>query len=237
MPARLPLVEVGSSSLFLVAGILLTLGLTRQPGHERMTEIDVERINLVEPDGRIRMVIANSARSPRVLHRGEAIGRPAGGRPGIVFYNDEQTENGGLTFSGKTENGRTTSVGSLTFDQYERDQTLALQVIEDGGTRRAGLSILDYPGPTTAALYRRLDSIQSLPEGPGRSAAQRRLQEDARARPRVYVGRSRHDGAARVSLHDAGGVERLRMVVDSVGRAGIEFLDDSGRVARRIAAD
>jgi len=36
-------------------------------------------------------------------------------------------------------------VGSLTFDQYEQDQTIALQYVDDSGKRRAGLMIKDYP--------------------------------------------------------------------------------------------
>ena len=59
----------------------------------------------------------------------------------MIFYNDEGTEDGGLIFSGKKENGKVSAVGSLTFDQYEQDQTIALQYIDDSGQRRAGLAI------------------------------------------------------------------------------------------------
>ena len=221
----------------LCTGIVLTMLLTGLQRNARFTVIDVERVNIVDSAGGLRMVIANNERSPRIMHRGAPIGRPDGGRPGIIFYNDEGTESGGLIFSGRTVNGRTTSVGSLTFDQYERDQALALQAVEDDGTRRAGLTILDYPGPTSAELVRLADSIATLPAGAGRTAARRRLQELGSGRLRVYVGRSRDDGASLVSLSSADGRERLRLVVDSMGTAAIEFLGDSGQVVKRIGTN
>lgn len=158
-----------------VCGMLFVQAVTTARS-QRFTEITVERINLIEPDGTVRLVIANSAQSPRLMHRGEAFGPPPGGRPGLIFYNDEGTEADGLTFSGRTENGRTMAVGSLTFDQYERNQTIALQTVEAGGARRAGLSIADYPGPPTIDVMRKWDSIQALPEGDVRAAARRQFQ-------------------------------------------------------------
>ena len=56
----------------------------RASDHTRFEEIDVERINVVEKDGRVRLVLANSARSPGAVSRGQLITR-AGGRPGLIF--------------------------------------------------------------------------------------------------------------------------------------------------------
>lgn len=73
----------------------------------KFTEIDVERINIVEPDGKLRMVISNRPRSIGPIYKGTPFGYPGGTRPGIIFFNDEGTENGGLTFTGAA--GRTGS--------------------------------------------------------------------------------------------------------------------------------
>jgi hypothetical protein len=222
-----------------VAGAMLVAFLTGSSGGAAtFTELNVERINLVEKDGRVRLVIANSERSPRLMHRGEAFGREGGGRPGLIFYNDEGTENGGLTFSGGMVDGKVSAVGSLTFDQYERDQTVALQYVDESGTRRSGLAVMDYaPGTSQMALMARWDSVSAMPNGPAMAAAQREIRRLGQARPRLYAGRARDDGAALVSLSDAAGKERLRLKVDSSGLASIEFLNDSGRVLRSIAAD
>jgi hypothetical protein len=43
---------------------VLTVSAFRQPGQQRrFTEVDVERINIVEPDGKLRMVLSSRPRS------------------------------------------------------------------------------------------------------------------------------------------------------------------------------
>src|SRR2546423_13057392 len=67
---------------------------------QRLDEIDVHRINVREPDGTLRMVISNHARLPGVIVRGKE--NPPVDRPyaGMLFYNSEGTENGGLGLGG-----------------------------------------------------------------------------------------------------------------------------------------
>src|ERR1041384_2702662 len=84
----------------------------------RFTEIDVERINIVEPDGKLRMVISNRPRSIGPIYKGKPFGYPGGTRPGIIFFNDEGTENGGLGFSAsRGADGRYRASSQLAFDQ------------------------------------------------------------------------------------------------------------------------
>ena len=90
-----------------------------QPGKKRFEEIDVERINIIEKDGSTRMVISNKERSPGPIQRGKSFGYPGGTRAGMIFYNDEGTENGGLIFSGERKDGKVTAVGSLPVDDLE----------------------------------------------------------------------------------------------------------------------
>ena len=123
----------------LVTTLLLTVfsvsafKLTQTP---KFTEIDVERINIVEPNGHYRMVLSNRPRSIGPIAYGKPFGYPGGGRPGIIFFNDEGTENGGLTFDGKTENGKFSSTVHMSFDQYNQDQVVVLQYNDENGTRR-----------------------------------------------------------------------------------------------------
>ncbi len=219
-----------------VALAAVTSGFRRE--RPRFEEIDVERINIVESDGQLRMVISNKARSPDVIEHGEPLGVHGGTRPGMIFYNDEESENGGLVFSGELVDGVPEAFGSLTFDQYGRDQALALQYVDAGGTRRAGLAISDFvPGPPMRELMALRDSIDQIPDDSVRSQAVREWRERVRGTLRLYVGRSRDDGAALVSLHDFAGRQRLRMTVDSTGAAKIEFLDENRNVVRSIGAN
>jgi hypothetical protein len=46
---------------------------------EAFNEIDVQRINIVEPDGTVRMIISDTARAPGMIFKGKGVstsGRP-----------------------------------------------------------------------------------------------------------------------------------------------------------------
>jgi hypothetical protein len=65
------------------------------------------------------MVISNKDRLPPVIIKGKQ--RPEMGEPrpqaGMIFYNDEGTENGGLIFSGsKNDKGQIVDSGALWLD-------------------------------------------------------------------------------------------------------------------------
>ncbi len=198
-------------------------------GNKRFEEIDVERINIVEKDGSTRLVISNKERSPGPVQRGQPFGYPGGTRAGMIFYNDEGTENGGLIFSGEKKDGNVTAVGSLTFDQYEQDQTIALQYVDDSGKRRAGLLITDYPTTISGMeIDEKRKALEEMPEGPEKTKAQDELRQYS-PKFRMYIGRGR-DGQSLIMLADAQGKPRLQLVVDESGEARMEFLDERGKV-------
>src|SRR5690606_12971006 len=64
-------------------------------------EIDVKRINIREDDGTLRMIVSNTTRFPGIIFRGKHHPHPNRTTAGILFFNDEGTENGGLIFGGK----------------------------------------------------------------------------------------------------------------------------------------
>src|SRR5215467_13940003 len=63
-------------------------------------EITVQRINIVEPDGTLRMVISDKTRFPGIILKGQEHPHPSRKTAGMLFFNDEGTENGGLIFGG-----------------------------------------------------------------------------------------------------------------------------------------
>src|SRR5437868_10528958 len=113
----LKLYALCSSAVFAI----LILAAFRRPNAARnakFDEIDVERINIVEKDGKLRMILSNRDRSSGPIAYGKPFGYAGGNRPGIIFFNDEGTENGGLTFSGKREaDGKYSSTVHMSFDQ------------------------------------------------------------------------------------------------------------------------
>src|SRR5512138_143612 len=100
-------------AILLTAGVaagILTLAAFRQSQKTRFTEIDVERINVIEKDGKLRLTISNAARLPDPIIGGKSYplrGGTGAGSAGMIFFNDEGNENGGLAYAGhKTAAGR-----------------------------------------------------------------------------------------------------------------------------------
>ena len=210
----------------------------RQQPQQRFTEITVERINVVEPGGQLRLVISNRARSTGPIYKGRPFGYPGGSRPGLIFFNDEGTENGGLTFHGhRRPDGTFQAAAGLSFDQYDQDQVVVLSYADNNGRRNMGLTIGDRIDMSIFDLVAERDSIMRMPEGPEREAALRRWREPRNGvplyAPRVYVGRD-PERSALVQLSDPDGKPRLRLRVDSLGTPALEFLDASGRVISRL---
>jgi len=186
---------------------LLTGFASPKPKKTAFDEIDVHRINVREPDGTLRMVISNGTRLPGVIVRGKEQPRVDRPQAGMLFYNDEGTENGGLIFGGrKNAKGEVVdSGGSLSFDRYGANQIVQLAGVDDKEDHIVGLFITDSPGG------------------------------DAENSRRVMVGRAK-DGEARVALMDAKGRKRIVMQVLADGTPSLVFLDAGGKVVNQMVA-
>jgi hypothetical protein len=217
---------------------IFTLGAFRQSQRPRFEEIDVERINVVEKDGKLRMVISNKGRSIGPIGYGKPFGYPGGTRPGIIFFNDEETENGGLTFGGRTEDGRFSASAGLSFDQYNQDQVVYIQYSDNNGRRRMGFTVADRADVSIMDVVAELDSVAAaLPEGPARDSARARVLAPRNGVPmfaeRAYMGRDPRK-AAMVRLSDPQGRPRIVLQVDSAGTPSLELLDENGAVVSRL---
>ena len=217
----------------------LSIAAFRQSAQKtRFTEIDVERINVVEPDGALRMVISNRPRSIGPIYKGKPFGYPGGTRPGIIFFNDEGTENGGLTFTGrKRDDGTYTSSVGMSFDQFNQDETLTLRYTDENGRKASAITIADRDTRDIYDLIMQRDSINKMTDSTARAAALERLFGPRDGVPlaarRVYLGRDQTKAAV-LNLYDPNGKPRLRLKVDSLGGASLEFLDEQGTVTDRL---
>jgi hypothetical protein len=225
-----------------VTVLLGTISLTafRQASQkQRFTEIDVERINVVEKNGNLRMVISNRERSIGPIYKGKPFGYPGGTRPGIIFFNDEGTENGGLTFTGqRNADGTYRASSGFSFDQFNQDQILYFQYNDVNGRRNMGFTIADRADVDIFDMVAERDSIRRVhPEGPARTAALQKWAAPRNGVPlvaqRIYLGRD-VSKAAVLNLSDRDGKPRIRIMVDSLGTPSLEFLDASGRVTSRL---
>jgi hypothetical protein len=91
------------------------------------------------------MVLSNSKRLPGVIVKGKE--QPPNDRPqaGMLFYNDEGSETGGLIFGGrKNSDGQVVDCcGSLSFDRYGANQIIQLAGVDDVTDQFTGVSVRD----------------------------------------------------------------------------------------------
>ncbi len=211
----------------LLCAIFLFSGFIVPAKKQKFEEIDVERINVVEKDGRLKMVVSNAQRQHPGIVDGKPIPREDGRSAGMIFFNDRGDEIGGLVFSGDAKEGQ---YSSLTFDKFRGDQTIAFQHLENNeGRYFAGLSFNDENMATMDRLAK-TDAIKKLPDEAARKAAYKEMQEKGEFLVnRLAIGRGRKKSAF-ISLSDAKGRERILISVTADGTPVMNFLDESGKV-------
>ena len=86
--------KIYAITLSFITLYLLLSGFTITNTDQKFEEITVERINIVEPDGSLKMVISNSSKQHPGMMDGQSLGKRERD-PGIIFFNEEQDEVGG----------------------------------------------------------------------------------------------------------------------------------------------
>lgn len=220
---------------------VLLMGAHKPAPDAHFEQITVQRINIIEPDGTTRMVISNNAKFPGSYFMGKEHPRTDRDATGMIFNDEEGTENGGLIFGGKKdEDGSAHSWGHLSFDQYQRDQTMVFESTHDGSESNDYYAVNDddrpYPlGPEFQAEWQR---VKAMPPGPERTAAGKAWREKYPGGlvNRVYLGRGR-DRTVTLSLKDRQGRARLVASVAPDGTPKIDFLNEQGKVVRSIGSE
>jgi hypothetical protein len=195
---------------FAVATVIGMVALTslafKTNGNTKFKEIDVERINVVEKDGTVKMIITNVDRFPN--GKDNINGRPTNEgrkkRSGMLFFNEDGMECGGFIYDGrKTENGHSAGL-SLTYDQYNGDQVMQLitQDNQRGDIRNVSSMLVfnDQTGKTSANMV-----------------------------PRMMLGKS-GDGNNGLFILGDDGSPRAMFYVDKENNAKLDFYDEKGNV-------
>lgn len=216
---------------------VLTLAAAKAPDPSaRFGEISVERINVVGPDGKNEMVIANRHRLPDAIVDGKPIKSDRGQKPGIIFYNADGDENGGLIFDGKLgDDGKPVAGMHFSMDRHGGDQQLALGHYEQGGYMESGLTVFDR------GLHKDYDPLykawQELPAGAEKEAAKQRwIDAGGKQTKRLFIGKTPGKSSALV-MADAHGKPRIMMIVTPEGKPELTFYGDDGKVLQKLPAD
>ena len=196
-------------------------------------EINAERINIVDREGRVRLALFNPERMPDWIVGGVTYAGREKTEAGLVFYDGEGNECGGLVFGSATDADGHHSQGlSMTFDGYQQDQLLQLRSVDRDGGRLYGLVLTDRPQHPITEDLAMWDHIKTMEEGAEKEMAVAHAR--SLERHRAVFGRQ-EDGTVELALYDGYKRPRIRMTVGLEGNPALEFLDAEGRVTYRLA--
>ena len=191
--------------------IIVTLILTACGRFGPQDEITVQRINLVDRNGEVKLLIA--AELPGPVVRGERMERdivPAG----IIWHDSGGDESGGIAVSdvsgwkGASRGGK---VRMITFDfTHQLTDAVRLDTFEsnDGSAWSGGLTVFDRRPYQAGPL------------------------ESSQGKERLFLGTQ--NGDAGLVIRDAEERERIRIGVGQDGIAVMEMLDEAGKVVHRV---
>lgn len=224
-------------TLTFVLGYFIYSDFKSNDRNKTFDEITVERINIVEADGHLKMVISNSARQHPGMFDGEILmerERP----PGMIFFNEEQDEVGGLIYAGNKEDG---AGMVLSFDQYKNDQVMQMQYQRNGkGKQKYGLNIWDRSEAFT--LPNLLSTIDSLKEigVPYNQKMMDTLQAMNGGNPvsaqRLFTGKN-YDGQVGLFIKDEFGNDRINIYIDENNEPIFRILDEDGNIVKKLTEE
>lgn len=206
----------------------------QQEHKTKFEQIDAERINIVEPNGKMDLAISNKNLFPPPVLNGKVMERSHDVGPGMIFFNDEGNEQGGMIWNGRRKDGKYSAGAGLLFDQYNQDQTVGFSYDDDNGKRSAGVTVWDHPDYPITEIWDKSQVIAKMKPGPEKDQAQKRLGEEWGSR-RVFVGKQ-PDKSAVLLLADTKGNTRLKIDVDATGNPHLVFLDEKREGNLHIAA-
>lgn len=235
------LVFLRSFATVTVLGIIFLSNVAfKNNGNLKFDEIDVQRINIVEPDGTVKMIITNADRFPngkdQINDRGTNAGRKK--RSGMLFFNEDGIESGGFIYDGKKdENGHSSGL-SLTYDQYDGDQVMQLLTTDHqrGDKRIVSSSLVFNDRPARESQQKTREIMEELEElrKNDPQAAQKKYKEYEGqgllgGAPRVMLGKTRSENNG-LFLFDDKGLPKAMFYVDKENRAKLDFFDDQGKI-------
>ena len=225
-----------SGVLTLAFAVVVLAGFAELQQKQKFDEINVQRINVIEPDGTLRMVISNKADFPGIIIKGKETPHPTRKSAGMLFFNDEGTENGGLIFGGsKDAKGNVSSYGHLSFDQYEQDQVFSIDVDQEHGQRTSEVRMIDQPDHPITEELAAAARIAKLPKEEQKTAWEKYRASTPHSETRIVLGRS-DDRSVGLRLKDVQGRDRIVIRVQPDGSPVLQFLDEQGKVTMQLPA-
>jgi hypothetical protein len=215
-------------TIIVIACITAVFKMMHADGHFK--EITAARINIVERDGKLTMVISNHQNQHPGSYDGKDL--PERSRPaGMIFFNDQGDECGGLVYDGSKKEASMT----YSIDQYKNDQIMQLQYAQDkqakGINRSYGLKLWDRDDRFPAGrvmVY--VDSLNRLKDTLAYNAGIKKIRAEGwLGHERLFIGKDT-DGEVGLFLRDDKGTPRIKIYVNKQNQPVIAMLDDKGKL-------
>lgn len=219
-----------------LSAVILTTGM-KTDNSARFETLSVERLNIIEADGTVKMLLTNTTRFPVTEEvNGKVLNEDRKKRSGMLFFNEEGTEAGGFIYDGrKNEHGHSAGM-SLTFDKYDGDQVMQLLTVDEkrGDRRviRSGLAFNDRAEFETQDRTREI--MRELAQISDRSTRQAKVAEYEQqgligGAPRILLGKtaSQNNG---LFLFAKDGSPRAMFYVDEHDEVQLQFINSKGNI-------
>jgi len=217
--------------------ILISLYAFKTNENKRFATIDVERINIIEKDGTVKMVITNVEQFPTL---GDSINHTVyherKKRSGLLFFNEDGKECGGFIYDGaKNETGHSAGL-SLTYDQYDGDQVMQLLTTDSKrGDKRVVSSLLAFNDRAenetqegTNTLLRELKTIKD-PETRRKKYQDYKDQKLLGSTTRILLGKTGSENNG-LFLFDDNGNPRAQFSIDKDNTVKLVAYDEQGNI-------
>jgi hypothetical protein len=214
---------------FLTVALLFTIFYVMNPTKERnFKEINVERINIVESNGDLKLVISNSKRQHQGIINGKSLPKRER-QAGLIFFNSVGDECGGLVYDGNDkEAGLVFSV-----DKYRDDQVMQLRYIEntEKDTRTYGMQFWDYPKEDAFQdRNKAFNDLQKIEDNKEKRDAYLKMKQDGLLpEDRMFVGKKMNKDVG-LFINDNKGRPRIKIYIDNGNNPKIELLNEEGGI-------
>ncbi|MFH6603794.1 hypothetical protein ACEZ3G_09930 [Maribacter algicola] len=224
---KIPLIN-----LFLLSIIIGYLGVNhfkKETAHFK--KLTAERIDIVGEDGNKFIVLSNPKDQALATTNGEVTNPTNTERntPGLIFFNREGDEVGGLVFDKDDEGG----YQMLTFDQNKSDQIMVLRKdeYEENGKwfRQYGLEISERSEKPHMQIMKEYNAIRAMKD----SVERQKAMDDFWSNPehlapkRLFLGRLENLDTG-LFLLDKENKLKLSIYVDPDGNPVIQYVDSLG---------
>jgi len=200
---------------------------------EKFDELIVKKITIIGEDNLPRMVLSNENRQ----HSGRMNGkeREKRERPsGIIFFNNQGDECGGLVYQTKEKNGKIISGMSFTMDNYKDDQVIQIlndEYYSDGKAYiKRGISINQYPvGSNIDERNSKLEKLRTIEDEKERKAKIKELMQKEGSVNRLFLGKTKGNSSG-LFLAGPDGKPKMMIYVDEKGVPKIQTFTENGEI-------